>query len=175
MSTKTRKTRTTGTEKRGRKRWTPYTNKRLKQMKEEGMTYGQIAKKLKRSTSSITQQVRILGLAKGRDHKPRHLVPVTDNGLPTPTPTVLKIEHNQAKAKEVGKQRNVAHLFVKFITTDMGERLETLELIEELLNSPKESELIVENIRLKKENADLRSLLKSVQTRVASVFEEVDE
>lgn len=164
MSTKTRKPRTTGTEKRGGTRWTPYTNKRLKQMKEEGMTHGQIAKKLKRSTSSIRQQVRILGLSKGRDHKPRRLVPVTDNGLPTPTPTVLKIEHNQAKAKEVGKQ-----------WTDMGERLKTLELIEELLNSPKESELIVENIRLKKENADLRSLLKSVQTRVASVFEEVDE
>ena len=162
MNTKTRKPRTTGTEKRGRKRWTPYTNQRLKQMKEEGMTYEQIAKELKRSTSSIAQQARILGLANGRDHKPRHLVPVTGNRLPTPT--VFKIKHNQAKAKEVGKQ-----------WTDMGERLKTLELIEELLNSPKESELIAENIRLKKENADLRSLLKSVQTRVASVFEEVDE
>jgi hypothetical protein len=162
MNTKTRKPRTTGTEKRARKRWTPYTNKRLTQMKEEGMAYKQIAKKLKRSESSVRQQVRILGLTKTRDHKPRHLVPVTNS---TPDkPKVLKIKHNKAKAKEVGKQ-----------WTDMVDRLKTLELIEELLNSPKESELIAENIRLKKENADLRSLLKSVQTRVASVFEEVDE
>ncbi len=151
MSTRTRKPRTTGTEKRARKKWTPYTNKRLTQMKEEGMTYYQIGKKLKRSTSSIAQQARILGLANGRDHKPRHLVPVTDNRLPNSV--VFKIKHESAKR----------------------ERLKTLELIEELLNSPKESELIAENIRLKKENADLRSLLKSVQTRVASVFEEVDE
>jgi len=162
MNTKTRKPRTTGKETRGRKRWTPYTNKRLKQMKEQGMTYGQIAKKLKRSESSIRQRARIIGLTKTRDHKPRHLVPVTGNRLPTPS--VFKIKHDQAKAKEVGKK-----------WTDMGDRLKTLELIEELLNSPKESELIAENIRLKKENADLRSLLKSVQTRVASVFEEVGE
>lgn len=162
MNTKTRKPRTSGTEKRAGKKWTPYTNKRLKQMKEEGMTYEQIGKKLNRSRSSITQQARRLGLANIRDHKPRHLVPVTDS---TPDkPKVLKIKHDQAKAKEVGKQ-----------WTDMGDRLKTLELIEELLNSPKESELIAENIRLKKENANLRSLLKSVQTRVASVFEEVDE
>lgn len=169
MNTKTRKPRTAGKETRGRKRWTPYTNKRLKQMKEEGMTYGEIAKKLKRSQSSVNQQSRILGLANSRgnysDHKPRHLVPMfqrlqNDTWVDEP----FKIKHEQVKAKEVGKQ-----------WTDMGDRLKTLELIEELLNSPKESELIVENIRLKKENADLRSLLKSVQTRVASVFEEVSE
>jgi hypothetical protein len=79
-------------------------------------------------------------------------------------PNPFLVQHDQPKAKEVGKQ-----------WTDMGDRLKTLELIEELLNSPKESQLIAENIRLKKENADLRSLLKSVQTRVASVFEEVGE
>jgi len=161
MNTRTRKPRTSGTEKRARKKWTPYTSKRLTQMKEEGMTYYQIGKELKRSTSSIAQQARILGLVKSRDHKPRHLVPVTNSMVPDKP---IKIRHDQAKAKEVGKQ-----------WTDMGDRLKTLELIEELLNSPKESELIAENIRLKKENADLRSLLKSVQTRVASVFEEVDE
>jgi len=150
MNTKTRKPRTAGTETRAGKKWTPYTNKRLKQMKKQGMTYGQIAESLKRSESSIRQRARIIGLSKTRDHKPRHLVPVTGDRLPTPSgfPEVLKIKHD---------------------------RLKTLELIEELLNSPKESELIAENIRLKKENADLRSLLKSVQTRVASVFEEVDE
>jgi len=162
MSTTTRKPRTNGAEKRARKRWTPYTNKRLKQMKEQGMTYKQIAESLKRSESSIRQQARIIGLANIRDHKPRHLVPVTNS---TPgKPSLLKIKHDRNMAKAVGKQ-----------LTDMGDRLKTLELIEELLNSPKESELIAENIRLKKENADLRSLLKSVQTRVASVFEEVGE
>jgi len=127
-------------------------------MKEGGMTYGQIAKKLKRSQSSVTQQSRILGLSKTRNHKPRLWVGDTW------VDEAFKIKHEQVKAKEVGKQ-----------WTDMGDRLKTLELIEELLKSPRESELIVENIRLKKENADLRSLLKSVQTRVASVFEEVGE
>lgn len=163
MNTKTRKPRTSGTEKRARKRWTPYTKNRLIQMTEEGMPYFQIAKKLKRSESSIRQQARILGLSKTRDHKPRHLVPVSDTWVEQ-AKRAFKIKHDQAKAKEVGKQ-----------WTDTVARLKTLELIEELLNSPKESELIAENIRLKKENADLRSLLKSVQTRVASVFEEVDE